>query len=300
MAGVLLQVDPKCEKSVKVEEAEEVGGPYIFEDNKHNLRLRPLAYISRPCTLSEASYHSYTGEACAGKWAIAKFERYLLGRTFTWITDCSGIREFMEGTDIPTHTHQRWRQYLLRFLFIVVHRSAEFLVECDTFSRYNKLIDIMRVQHIKEDGDKYKTKTVLALATMPFFVSPLDTSSDPPFAGQSTLLKASVIQRNIVSLNSGSSSISAATATSRIMFDITEVEARERWTQVKDTFVSSRTLTKEIQQRKMVAPDWIIGHMTATEWQHEILHFKDMTFACKEATVIMAVATHLPTRMIVP
>ena len=80
----------------------------VFDLTKSGIRLFPIAFISRRTSEPERSYHSYVGEACAGIWAIEKWRRFLFGKEFTWITDCSGIKKFFEGDDIPTHMIQRW------------------------------------------------------------------------------------------------------------------------------------------------------------------------------------------------
>ena len=41
-------------------------------------------------------------EAAVGVWAMEKFRHFLYGAEFTWITDCSGLRRFFEGDDLPT------------------------------------------------------------------------------------------------------------------------------------------------------------------------------------------------------
>ena len=125
------------------EHNETTGGPCTFDatiTNK-NLRLRPIAFISRRCSDSERNYHSYVGEAATGIWAIEKFRHFLFGREFTWITDCSGLRQFFEGIDTPSHIIQRWRLQLLRYNFTIVHRPSRMMAEVDLLSRYNAMAD---------------------------------------------------------------------------------------------------------------------------------------------------------------
>ena len=86
--AVLLQAG--CSK--KEEEAvhrEILGGKCEFDKGLEGLRLRPIAFISQH-RKEKSSRHSFVGEAATGRWAFLKFKRYLLGREFTWITDCSG------------------------------------------------------------------------------------------------------------------------------------------------------------------------------------------------------------------
>mmetsp|Transcript_13167 Transcript_13167/g.31418 ORF Transcript_13167/g.31418 Transcript_13167/m.31418 type:complete len:1848 (-) Transcript_13167:281-5824(-) len=145
MGAVLLQADI-------TEEAEEAmlkeinGEKCEFDKAISGLRLRPIAFISRICKGKEKDYHSYVGEAATGLWAMRKFRQWLVGREFTWISDCSGLTKFFEGTSDITHTIQRWRLELLSLNFTIVHRPARMLVECDLMSRYQGIVESWREQ----------------------------------------------------------------------------------------------------------------------------------------------------------
>jgi hypothetical protein len=88
MGAVLCQVDPNCEESLAAERAEVTGGPCIFDKT---------LFLSRLCKDTEQNYHSYVGEAATGRWAIGKLLRFLRWQEFTWITDCSGLRQFFSS-----------------------------------------------------------------------------------------------------------------------------------------------------------------------------------------------------------
>ena len=137
MGAVLLQADPADEQATNAEARELAGGKCEFDKTKSGLRLRPIAFLDRTNTPGEHSYHSFTGEAAAGRWAIGKFKKYLYGVEFTWLTDCSGLRQFFESDDSYGHVTQRWRAELLRFQFSIEHRPGRMLTECDALSRYN-------------------------------------------------------------------------------------------------------------------------------------------------------------------
>ena len=137
MGAALLQPAP-TQDALEAMSREQAGEQCVFDLTKSGLRLHPIAFISRRTSDPEKSYHSYVGEACAGIWAIEKFRPFLFGREFTWLTDCSGLRKFFEGDDIPTHMIQRWRMQLLRYDFTIVHRPGRMMFECDLLSRYNQ------------------------------------------------------------------------------------------------------------------------------------------------------------------
>ncbi len=146
MGAALLQPDTAV-PSISAMNAEIHGEPCKFDATLSGLRLHPVAFISRRTSEPEKSYHSYVGEASTGIWAIEKFRPYLFGREFTWLTDCSGLRKFFEGDDIPTHMMQRWRMQLLRYDFTIVHRPGRMMFECDLLSRYNQDTEAWRNEH---------------------------------------------------------------------------------------------------------------------------------------------------------
>jgi RNase H-like domain found in reverse transcriptase/Integrase zinc binding domain/Reverse transcriptase (RNA-dependent DNA polymerase) len=153
MGAALLQPDEDDQVALEAMMNEVSGNKCVFDLTKSGLRLYPLAFISRRTADTERSYHSYVGEACTGIWAIEKFRPYLFGREFTWLTDCSGLRKFFEGDDVPTHMIQRWRMQLLRYDFTIVHRPGRMMFECDMLSRYNQT-----TQHWRDNAEKADIK----------------------------------------------------------------------------------------------------------------------------------------------
>ena len=79
-----------------------------FDLSLNGPRFRPVEFDSRVTLGPEKSYHSYVGEASAGRWAMHKMRKHLIGRTFMWLTDCSGLKRFFSTADeAPTHMVQR-------------------------------------------------------------------------------------------------------------------------------------------------------------------------------------------------
>jgi hypothetical protein len=156
MGAALLQPDQDDQRALEAMHNEKTGEKCMFDLTKSGIRLYPLAFISRRTSDPEKSYHSYVGEACTGVWAIEKFRHYLFGREFTWLTDCSGVKKFFEGNDVPTHMIQRWRMQLLRYDFTIVHRPGRMMFECDMLSRYNQATEAWREnrQHDESDDDE--------------------------------------------------------------------------------------------------------------------------------------------------
>ena len=153
MGAALLQPNTEDIKALKAMEKEIAGEHCVFDLTKKGLRLHPIAFISRRTSGPEQFYHSYVGEASTGIWAIEKFRPYLFGKEFTWLTDCSGLRKFFEGDDVPTHMIQRWRMQLLRYEFTIAHRPGRMMFECDMLSRYNRETEEWREEDDKEQGN---------------------------------------------------------------------------------------------------------------------------------------------------
>ena len=138
-SAVLLQLDPESEEAARAEAAEIAGAPCVFDTPgcTKEFRLLPIAFISMRNSKQEESWHSYTGEAATGLWAMKKFKRYLFGRPFTWLTDCSGLKQFFEGEETPTHMNQRMRVNLLFYDFTIGHRPNSMMKEVDCLNRCN-------------------------------------------------------------------------------------------------------------------------------------------------------------------
>lgn len=143
MGAALLQAEDSDEAR-EAERQETQDHKCRFDKTLGQLRLRPVMFLSRKCKGPEIDYHSYWGETATGRWAMNKLRKYLLGREFTWITDCSGVQKFFETEMDPTHTMQRWKMEMLRFQFTIIHRPARMLAECDLLSRYNQKADALR------------------------------------------------------------------------------------------------------------------------------------------------------------
>ena len=141
MGGVLLQAET-TEEAEEAMNKEIEGEKCQFDKAMSGLRLRPIAFISRTCKGKEKHYHSYMGEAATGRWAMKKYRPWLIGREFSWITDCGGLVQFFEGDVEITHTTQRWRLELLAYNFTIIHRPGRMLIECDLLSRYQSIVDV--------------------------------------------------------------------------------------------------------------------------------------------------------------
>ena len=138
MGAVVLQADSTAESLIeerRISKFDSDGKPRDripvsnFDRTINGLRLKPIRFASRRCTSdAKKSYHSYIGEAATVRWAVQKFHRYLYGREFLLLGDCSGLSKFFDpqpGDELsPNHQLNRWRAELLAYQFRIEHRPA--------------------------------------------------------------------------------------------------------------------------------------------------------------------------------
>ena len=299
MAAVLLQADPTDEEALNHETKEKQGGPCVFDSKKTSLRLLPLAYISRRTTAAEQSYHSYIGEASTGVWAIRKFQRYLLGPEFTWMTDCSGLMKFLDTPDLPTHATQRWRQFLLRFSFTVVHRPDKMMKEVDTLSRYNQATALWRTMSSSSPAND--SSPPIAFSWVP--INTLGSNREPP----SRHLEATIQKRSIIVFGAATSSAVAALAESKFTPHIVaELEDRDHWNIPRqptnfapqaDKFPSSTQFLQHLRQKprsEIPTVDWIVASdPTALDCDDGSLHHDNLLTLIEFAAAKMDLHTVL-------
>ena len=109
-------------------------GECLFDKTKSGARLQPIAFGSRACTDRERHFHSFVGEAAAGRWAISQNRHFLWGAHFYWVCDCKSIKEILEYSgSIPMV--MRWAQELLGYHFSIIHRPASMMEDVDSLTR---------------------------------------------------------------------------------------------------------------------------------------------------------------------
>uniref|UniRef100_K7EX43 Gypsy retrotransposon integrase-like protein 1 n=1 Tax=Pelodiscus sinensis TaxID=13735 RepID=K7EX43_PELSI len=94
----------------------------------------PILYLSRKLLPRELQYATIEKEALAAKWAIEALRYYLLGGTFTLITDHAPLRwiQTMKETNLRI---MRWYLALQPYKFEVCHRPGRTHNNADFFSR---------------------------------------------------------------------------------------------------------------------------------------------------------------------
>ena len=164
-------------------------GEFLFDLEMDGPRLKPVKYGSRACTTSEKWFHSFVGEAAAGRWGIGQNRKFLWGNQFYWVCDCAAVKEVLDYEG-PISMIKRWAQELLGYHFTVIHRSAKMMKDVDSLNRFYepevaeflKVAAILRSDDAKKRPDAYDRsnfKTV-ALVTKMNRGDAKDPTSDPP------------------------------------------------------------------------------------------------------------------------
>jgi hypothetical protein len=151
--GAILAQPNDHPDAIKAMDRELKGSKYEFNAtlNEASQRLRPISFISKQVTTkSEKALHSFIGEAGTGVWAVEKYKFYLLGKEFTWIGNCLGLIRFFEHTELPTHQAQRWKLYMHRFDFTIVHRPDQMMKDVGILSQYNKWVREWRPKQVQQ------------------------------------------------------------------------------------------------------------------------------------------------------
>ena len=99
-----------------------------------------MSYISRKLLASERNYSTVEKEALPIKWTLEKLRYYLLGRTFTLVTDHAPPEMDGECQRYLGRNHLRWFLALQDYHFQVVHRPGR----ADTLSRRDACLGLSR------------------------------------------------------------------------------------------------------------------------------------------------------------
>ncbi|CAK1549316.1 unnamed protein product [Leptosia nina] len=124
--------DPSLKTELHTD-ASSLGYGAILLQKKDN-QCRVIAYFSKRTSPAESRYPSYELETLAIFNALKQFRIYLLGITFTIITDCNSIKATMNKKDISPRV-ARWWTYMQDFTFDIVYKKGKFVTHVDYLSR---------------------------------------------------------------------------------------------------------------------------------------------------------------------
>ena len=110
----------------------------VIEQKQSNGIWRAIAYASRSLTPCERKYAQIGKESLASVWACEKFSCYLVGKTFTLLTDYKPLLTLFgrkELDELPPRI-QRFRMRLMRYEYKLDYVPGKELGTADTLSRY--------------------------------------------------------------------------------------------------------------------------------------------------------------------
>ena len=111
---------------------------HITEEGKE----RPFAYASRSLTCVEKNYSVIEKEALAINFAIRKFQQFLYGRPFAFLTDHKPLTLLFgpkKGTPpIAASRLQRWAIQMSAYQYDIKYRPSKENANADSFSRLHR------------------------------------------------------------------------------------------------------------------------------------------------------------------
>ena len=112
-----------------------LGG--VLQQRQKNGELRPIAFISRSLSDTKKRYAQIEKEALAVTWASERFLDYLIGLHYTIETDHKPLVPLLSSKnleELPIRI-QRFRPWLMRFSYTIVHVPGKSLCTADALSR---------------------------------------------------------------------------------------------------------------------------------------------------------------------
>ena len=125
--------------------------------------LRPVAFAGRKLSTAERNYSVTDQELVGIKFALMKFEHYVIGRPFTILTDHAALVA-LNGKVKLTGRMQKWAEFFGRFDFTIKHLKGKLNVVPDALSRipYTDIVE-------ENDRKPFKTTRFNSVHSIKYF-----------------------------------------------------------------------------------------------------------------------------------
>ena len=126
---------PNFEKDFLLETNASTSGLGAVLAQKHDGKVRPIAYASRTLQVHEKNYGISELEALGVVWAIKHFRHYLYGHHCDVYTDHVALKSLL-NTPQPSGKLARWGMAIQELDLQILHRSGKKNSNADALSRY--------------------------------------------------------------------------------------------------------------------------------------------------------------------
>lgn len=149
---ILAHYDPDAELVLSCDASSSGIGAVLHQPDR-NGELKPVHFASRSLTVAEKNYAQIEREALAIIYGVQKFRQYLLGRTFTMLTDHQPlVKIFDEHTAVPQLAAariKRWALILSAYSYKVKYIPSKENICADYMSRAS-LKEFTKVTDLEE------------------------------------------------------------------------------------------------------------------------------------------------------
>jgi len=125
---------PNAETELHTDASRFGFGSILMQLDVNDNKFHPVYFASGKTSPAEENYTSYELEVLAIIKSLKKFRVYLLGISFTIVTDCQAFQMTMNKKDLCVRV-ARWALLLEEFRYTIVHRPGKQMIHVDALSR---------------------------------------------------------------------------------------------------------------------------------------------------------------------
>lgn len=148
-APVLRHYDPSLPTEIRTDASAFAIGAVLVQEEPPGTK-RPVAYLSRKLSDCERNYSVSEREMLAIQYACVSWRHFLLGISFTFITDHAALKGINNSKD-PYGRLARAAMILSEFNFKIIHKAGTNLKDADALSRNVEGADPAQAEGRKTD-----------------------------------------------------------------------------------------------------------------------------------------------------